>query len=121
MGCDMHGWIEVKKDSTYIAIKEQDFDRNYKRFSELAGVRGDGDKLPKGIPTNISETAKYHIEQWGTDGHSHSYMPLTEAVPIFLKTEYELSNHQKECPLNSFFNIYNEDISCLRLVFWFDN
>ena len=25
MGCDMHGWIEIKQKDKYIAIKEQDF------------------------------------------------------------------------------------------------
>ena len=38
MGCDIHGWIEIKVAGKYIATKELSgagADRNYPRFSAL--------------------------------------------------------------------------------------
>lgn len=65
--------------------------RNYNLFSILADVRngygfagvdtGDGFKpisKPKGVPKNCSEFYKKQVEEWGVDGHSHSYFSLKE-------------------------------------------
>jgi len=121
MGCDIHGWVEKRVGDKYIAVdKLKDRGRNYRRFAMLAGVRNynnDECKDALGIPADISDSAGYDIEQWGADGHSHSYMPIREAIEIFNKTARE----ESEWPEYTFFNLEEEDIDAHRLVFWFDN
>lgn len=121
MGCDIHGWVEHKVGDRWIAVaKLKDRNRNYRRFALLAKVRdyhGEGKKDPLGIPSDVSETAGYDIEQWGADGHSHSYMPLKDACEIFNETACEKS----EWPEDTFFDQEEEDVGKARLVFWFDN
>ena len=125
MGCDIHGWVEVKVGDKDIAVKEiKDSSRNYTRFSAMAGVRrrDDGVTLsPLGIPEDVSDTAKYDIDYWGTDGHSHSYMPLKEAADIFLATARNPPAYAKIYPASEFFDFDEDDIDKARLVFWVDN
>ena len=122
MGCDIHGWVEVKVGDKYVAVERlKDGNRNYRRFAALASVRGEGHKTPKGIPIDVSDTAKYDIEQWDADGHSHSYMPLSEAAQIFLETAHNQSDYDRNDPASSFFGYEEDDITKVRLVFWFDN
>ena len=127
MGCDIHGWVEEKKDDNWIAILPLENDRrNYERFNKLAGVRGDSDKHPLGIPDDISDTAKYWIDSWGRDGHSHSYMNLQKALLIFVETESG-DGVEAEFPMSDHFGIEDEIVGYsssdreLRLIFWFDN
>ena len=41
MGCDIHGWIEVRDDKgIWMAVEPINSDRNYLWFSIIAGVRG---------------------------------------------------------------------------------
>ena len=122
MGCDIHGWVEVKVGNKYVAVAElKDRSRNYGRFSLLASVRGISSRKPIGIPDDVSDTAKYHIDYHGVDGHSHSYLSLSEAAQVFLKTSDNPSDYDKEYPASSFFDYEEEDITKARLVFWFDN
>jgi hypothetical protein len=101
--------------------------RNYRRFAALAGVRGDGPE-PRGYAPNLSETALYLIEQYGADGHSHSWLPMTDAIKIFSDTEAwpppdedgEISGEQKY-PASYFFGVEDEEVEKYRVVFWFDN
>jgi len=124
MGCDIHGWVERSTEEGWVAVVPlHDDSRNYKRFAALADVRNhessgiEGQK-PKGIPEDVSETTKYHIDEWGNDGHSHSYLSLEEAVHIFVGGKEARRNH-----LWKYFDIYLEpdEIGQFRLVFWFDN
>jgi len=143
MGCDIHGWIEVKNDGKWIAVmKLKDDNRNYDRFCKLAEVRCHGsmmnvmtgghitdscDAKAHGIPDDISETAGYDIKVWGVDGHSHSYLPIKEAAQIFLDTVYgDISEFDTKYPYYTFFDIEIDKtegpgVENYRLVFWFDN
>lgn len=132
MGCDIHGWIEKRVGNKWVAYRElekrpyslDDIDpraRNYARFAALAGVRGDGPD-PKGLPLDISETTQFWVDEWDTDGHSHSWLSLDEAARIFLDTEWEPSEFARKWPATSFFGVdYEQDAPLYRLVFWFDN
>jgi hypothetical protein len=126
MGCDIHGWVEIKENGKWIAVKElKNDDRNYKRFAALAGVR-DYEKTsqatPKGIPVDVSDTVDYHIRHFGVDGHSHSYMPISDAAKIFLETDYKTDDLMQKFPVYYYFGMEEDDdgVNC-RLVFWFDN
>jgi hypothetical protein len=109
MGCDIHLYVEAKKNGKWEAIDKWQTDsdgyfcvpyeerfytgRNYNLFSILADVRngygfagsdtGDGFKpisSPKGNPSDISEQVKAESDKWGSDGHSHSFLTLKELL-----------------------------------------
>lgn len=117
MGCDIHVYVEVKKDEIWhwhkplisnsnydndrpiddynTPEKEEDgYDgRNYNLFGILANVRngrgfaglrtGDGFNpiaTPKGIPSDVDPEILAEIDDWGSDGHSHSYLTLAEIL-----------------------------------------
>jgi len=124
VGCDIHGWVEAKVGNKWVAVAElKDRNRNYERFAALAGVR-DYDETsierPEGVPKDVSDTAKFHIDRWGVDGHSHSYLPLKKAAEIFDET----GTLDEFDALYDYFDIElreDESIDNYRLVFWFDN
>jgi len=128
MGCDIHAAVEKKVGDHWVMIDRLEYpqkavERNYKRFSALAGVRGTGPD-PKGLPEDISESAKLFVEEWEGDGHSHSFLELTEAAKIFLATDFDRDGDFKnKYPLSYFFDIDDEKVQVghYRLVFWFDN
>lgn len=77
-------WNYKKTDSPYGG-------RNYDLFAILANVRngngfagydtGDGFipmDMPRGLPKDVTQTIKNKSEEWGVDGHSHSYFNLQE-------------------------------------------
>jgi hypothetical protein len=107
MGCDIHMALEVKKHinneekwvncdfysrNHYFGVFEDEkewqvvdvyYDRNYSLFAMLAGVRDyspGNNKIdePRGAPEDCSSETKARIDEWGSDGHSHSYCTLKE-------------------------------------------
>lgn len=56
--------------------------RHYLLFEVLAGVRAGHEILPisppKGLPEDISPEANESTNGWGCDGHSHSYLSVSE-------------------------------------------
>ena len=135
MGCDIHIALEKKVDDKWVMVNRlhhstRATDRNYKRFSDLCGVRGDldgSDPEPKGVPQDVSESTKLFIDEWKGDGHSHSWEPLERAFQIFLDTEYDKNYDEgdDEWLLESYFGLHlheeTEGIKDYRIVFFFDN
>jgi len=133
MGCDIHGWVEHCHEGKWVATSEfTDLAcaRNYERFNLLARVRGEeGDPAgikARGIPANVSDTVCYHIQSWGEDGHSHSWLRLSKALPIFMQTEHREPDQAKwgeSYALWRYFGVEREGLtgSDWRIVFWFDN
>jgi hypothetical protein len=107
MGCDIHFYVEQKRDGKWTAVgefvKDEDgymrggesfYDgRNYNLFAILADVRNGrgfaGIKTgkgfnpisqPRGIPGNASAEYKEIADGWGCDGHSHSFLTLRELL-----------------------------------------
>lgn len=123
MGCDIHGTIERKVDDKWVMVEpfpQDTRDRNYVRFALLAGVRGDG-PTARGIPDDVSVSTKLHIDDWGVDGHSHSWLPLNEAAKIWLKTEWDKPSMAIDYPTSHYFDVDDDDPNEHRVVFWFDN
>ena len=68
-------------------------DRNYALFATLANVRNYGENTPisepRGLPKDVHKITKQLADDWGIDGHSHSYFTLRELLsyidtaPIF--------------------------------------
>jgi hypothetical protein len=58
--------------------------RNYALFAMLADVRNDYNfkpiSHPKGLPSDVSDYVKQQSDQWGEDGHSHSWLSLRELL-----------------------------------------
>lgn len=133
MGCDIHMTVEEKINNKWVTThipsgfsradrwrEPACLDRNYQRFSALAGVRGEG-PTPLGIPVDASETTLALIDQWGVDGHSHSYLRLDEATQIFMDTSNpQLDKFNAMYPIEHFFVGCTYDAE-RRLVFWFDS
>lgn len=125
MGCDIHGFIEIKTringemkwrfynhyrinhyhtngyDIKY-EILEIFGRRNYLAFSQLAGVRsspGDGVQkklcLNRGLPEDISEEVKTESFRWDMDAHSENYATLKEIMDYNKKIE-KIPNHPNE-------------------------
>lgn len=142
MGCDIHLTVERKIANDWICVNtvnhhdkapgrvkkgELSFsipaalERNYNRFAALASVRGDG-QSPRGLPSDMSQTTKMLTDDWASDGHSHSWMPIKDAAQIFLDTEYgEVSDFIREYPPSTYFGVEANDLDNYRVVFWFDN
>ena len=115
MSCDIHAYVEVRREGKweYIPIEsdwqknwrkrylededggiaELDIGRNYDLFAILAGVRngrgfagcdtGDGFNpisKPKGLPEDVSPEVARKSEEWGVDGHSHSWHTLADLL-----------------------------------------
>jgi hypothetical protein len=97
MGCDIHEWVEVRDPSANdvgpwkLSSYDPELFRNYDMFAILANVRnghgfagvktGEGFipiSMPRGVPEDASDEYKHQVEEWGVDGHSHSWLTLRE-------------------------------------------
>lgn len=104
MGCDIHCYAEVRKDGQWTpgqAMQKNEWytpgvndgeaeyvlpriygDRNYRLFSILADVRNYFDLHPiddvRGLPVDVSSEVQAISDDWGEDGHSHSFFTLAE-------------------------------------------
>ena len=128
MGCDIHGWVEVKHHGVqsfdYKVVDINFINRNYTIFGYLFGVRGDCEHpiAPKrGLPSNVSSYVAEESEDYGTDGHSHSWISLKEINNALLKEEIEFTSDWQLLfsLMEKLGNYYGEDN--VRLVVWFDN
>ena len=108
MGCDIHIHVEYKrtvcgekkwwcgdyfKINRYYGTDEYEPEynlvglcdgRNYSRFAVLANVRNYGDTEyidePRGLPDDVTAEVLKDSDNWGIDGHSHSYFTLKELI-----------------------------------------
>lgn len=104
--CDsfqLNEWHEFDGEPPYYVKSIYD-GRNYELFTALADVRHcDGidviDK-PRGLPKDVSPTVKKESDDWGVDGHSHSWL-----------TAEELFKYQNTHPFTTYSGmIYGEDL-----------
>jgi hypothetical protein len=108
MGCDIHFYVEFKRNGRWQSADKWRFDdeyadvsytncfygeRNYSLFAILANVRngygfggvdtGDGfvpiDK-PRGLPHDVTNQIKESSDRWDCDGHNHSWFTLQEIL-----------------------------------------
>lgn len=99
MGCDIHMYAEIRTSPTgswEVLNDDNLYDgRNYSLFAMLADVRnGVGfagsdtgvpvtpiDK-PRGLPDDVSPAIRKESDDWGVDGHSHSFFTLAELLAV---------------------------------------
>lgn len=107
MGCDIHVHVEYKRcvngvqkwvcgdyfkvnpywgeedEPRYYLVGFCDY-RDYSRFAVLANVRNYGSTEyidePRGLPDDVTAEVLKDADEWGLDGHSHSYFTLKELI-----------------------------------------
>lgn len=110
MGCDIHFCVEKKTPRGWVSKDHWETEkddgettrhlhtsfysaRNYDLFAILADVKngrgfagfrtGDGFTpiaKPKGLPADVSAEVKEYSDQWGSDGHSHSWHTVADLL-----------------------------------------
>lgn len=153
MGCDIHCYAEVLKNGIWKKVGdvfpasqwEMDYyhkelsdrpirERNYAWFGFLANVRNTYD-LPtvakqRDIPNNVSKEVCELNKEFGDDGHSHSWLLLSELLAFDYDKTVRLRN-QEAYTLRAIFEPEWFEIldrlsalgkpTNVRIVFWFDN
>lgn len=140
MGCDIHMFAERKINGKWenIYLKEtiriyeshshtKNFytydSRSYALFTALAGVRNSIGvpviSIPKGLPEDACDEVKKESEEYGVDGHSHSFLGLKDLLAY-------------DWDRLGFFGVFDSDVLLrlkslgsdyenTRIVFFFDN
>jgi hypothetical protein len=85
MGCDIHAYVEVKRDGIWVLTEEDVIsNRAYGLFGFLADVRNYSHCQPispvKGLPKDVSKQVQGLSDYWDCDGHSHSWLSLKELL-----------------------------------------
>ena len=112
MGCDIHGWIEIKPypktspehwesvvDIGHIVGRNYDMFgllfgvRNYPNYQSIAEMRGipsyDKNQKDKDGESDYRPYALRELEKWNGDAHGHSYISLSEIENIDWEKESE--------------------------------
>ena len=151
MGCDIHMVLERKIKGEWVGMHSFPYlrgavhepktdkdayyypgwiatDRNYSLFAAVAQVRSYGDEgmEPRGVLPDLSPLARFEVDGWGEDVHSHTWLTLHEATPLFLAHYGQddlLTDRRHYTCANLLGADYNEDKDLLdyRLIIWFDN
>lgn len=138
MGCDCTAHFEVKINNKWEHYSVPNIHRNYLLFEKMAGVRGSVENAlapPKGLPDDISNITRIDSEQWGIDGHHHSWLSSEEFKKLhqyhqelygrdWWHIDYEQYGYLFGNEFHRFksgVGEYPEEIQDFRLVFWFDN
>lgn len=113
MGCDIHSYVEVKKNNKWQVPEPPIFEyddigkriygkthhnhpfewRNYGVFGFLADVRNYS-RVPsitakRGIPDDVSGEVKAELESWDSDAHSCSWLSLKELTEFDYDATFE--------------------------------
>lgn len=137
MGCDVHGWFEIKINGTWYAYSQLSFNRNYDLFAKMAGVRNyngiDPIAPPRGLPADISVVTAIYAKMWKVDGHSWSWLNAREIKELY-QFHVNFSNMPRWKLVEEWGYLFDhewssfidnkcrfEPVEDIRMVFWFDN
>lgn len=144
MGCDIHLHIEIKLNGKWEHYAAPDVWRDYRLFEKMAGVRGEVENAiapPRGMPLDASVVTRFCCDDYGVDGHSHSWLNAQEIAELSNWGEDNLkpcgSHYRTGWDMEWAFGCYllgnsfagfvkypNErpvGLEDIRFVFWFDN
>ena len=161
MGTDIHAYAELRNDAGQweeIPNYEPFGGRNYDTFSLFAGVRfrndyystfsgwGNGGILtgmrvtphpidqPRGLPKDVSHSVKARSDDWGRDGHDHSWLSVDELTSynydkplrdrnIESVPEDFANSTVREALGENYFNelAQLQESKAERIIFWFDS
>ncbi len=143
--------LEDRSESAWQLYGEVDFSRDYELFEKMAGVRGERSAAlaaPRGLPSDAGTMTRFQSDNWGGDGHSHSWLSSGEmqALDEWHKARpriHSSRNADHEGNPRSLYThphaenlyLFGNDIEAwwrwpkerpkhvldIRLVFWFDN
>lgn len=116
-GSNKYDWYSLFEDPLYI-------DRNYIVFSVLANVRNRYKILPiskpKELPHDVTSRTLKESNDYGIDGHSHSWLTVQELLSYkWSSIYYEYTEHFRKINIPALVSLGNPDD--VRIVFWFDN
>ena len=144
MGCDIHIHVERLVDGKWTYVTKPDccpdntnewhvddwyHGRCYTLFGMLAGVRDYEFHPfvdPRGVPKDCSEQYRDVVEDWDTDGHTHSWYKLRELYDAHWEQSTDANGDP--CPADGGF--VEQTIPLLeavgkpdevRMLFFFDN
>lgn len=90
MGCDIHVYAEIKvKDVPgWHYYGQVPMNRNYDLFRRIARLPGESQSVtpisePRDWPAAVSLVANLHRQDWGSDGHSHTYLSSQEVIDLY--------------------------------------
>ncbi len=145
MGCDIHFYVEVRKDGEWKSADKWKFDvrvqevfveshtrfyteRNYDLFSALTDgkvrscTKFRALSKPRGLPIDLSVEVAANAKQWGSDGHSHSHFTLEELLTVDWQRDEEWRIVTGGFVLHTLHRMRQlGDPENVRCVFWFDN
>jgi hypothetical protein len=145
MGCDIHSYAERKNQSgKWEMIEFSPFKwRNYDWFGFLADVRNYSAippiAEPRGLPKGLSPRVREKVDDWGSDGHSKSWLSVAELVAFNYDAECEDRYMEQtggicepgQGKMTTFRKLLGkrflrdvaklQKIGAERVVFWFDN
>jgi len=145
MGCDIHLYVERRTDSGWEHVPDHSDDwrddlnwysrRNYYLFAILADVRNEGRGInpidsPRGLPPDVTSGVDADCVEWGSDGHSHSYLTVAEVL-AYDWDQITTGDMQRPywCSINDEWwgtvaraaRLSKGSLDDVRFVFWFDN
>lgn len=128
MGCDIHLHIEIKVGGRWEHYTEAEIGRWYSLFGKMAGVRDhtvEPISPPKGIPDDMNIITKMDYDNWGSDGHSHSWFNKEEIITLYNWIQglegVDGDYFYLRFYTNKILDWNNPLLEDLRFVFWFDN
>lgn len=147
MGCDIHGWVEVRpydfdKDYWKSMVNIDHLERNYQIFGRMFGVRMYEENFTPIAPERGQPlSSKYYVkgdedseissrdrdyEHWDLDAHSMSWISLKEIMDNEERILKPKEGYSFDSKFAMLFRIMKElgkeyGIDNVRLVVWFDN
>jgi len=130
MGCDIHGWVEIKRypesNFWWRAMNVGVFaTRNYGLFDTLFGVRGNSGGLfpDRGLPADCDESIQEEYNDGEADWHSATHVYGNELMEINPKTVAEENESENWKTMFIFINLLciKYGAKNVRMIVWFDN
>lgn len=80
MGCDIHGFWEMKTPHGWVAFETINDSRRYSWFGIVGGVRRDveSETAMRGIPDDSSAAWRQYTDSWDSGLHSHTWLTPDE-------------------------------------------
>jgi hypothetical protein len=134
MGCDIHGYIEIKIDGQWVTYSRLEIDRDYDLFGKIAGVRrGDIEPvaLPRGIPSDVAAVVNLEIAR--DNYHSFTWLTLEEMEMIQMwwhECRNNKASYKEPWGCYLFGNDFSRRsltewdiprVTDVRAIIWFDN
>lgn len=146
MGCDIHLHTEVKIGGKWYHYGNPNCDRRYDVFAKMGNVRNPGNVKSlsnnRGLPDDVSFLTRFMHIEYGTNGHSTSWLSAEEITELANYIDKDLRLLGKYgllwwcfdnfgClfgnPWEGFWEYRNDPgenpkgVEDVRFVFWFDN